>query len=324
MSRLPRVSIIIPLYVITDRFFIDLKKFKNLNYKNFEILIVCDKIVTIPASIKKFTRLVLTGLQRTGPAEKRDIGLTKVNGDICAFIDDDAYPHPDWIINALKEFKDSKVAAVGGPGGTPMEDSYWEKLSGLLYESIFCGGFFRHRFIPLRRRLVVDYPAYNLLVRTKVLKDVGGYGNSFYGGEDTFLCLKITNAGYQIVYSPDAIVYHHRRALFWEFLKQISNVGLHRGYFARKFPQTSRKIGYFLPTMASSCFIVLALLSCRDLATRSVFVPATIFAFLLGLVSVINKTNIFNASLVSVGIILTHIFYGSYFLKGFFTKNLNR
>ncbi len=39
-----------------------------------------------------------------GPPLKRDIGAKKAKGEIIAFIDDDAYPRKDWLINAVKNF----------------------------------------------------------------------------------------------------------------------------------------------------------------------------------------------------------------------------
>ncbi len=148
MNRYPKVSIIIPLYVASRRFFSDFEKFKNIQYSNFEILVVSDKKVKIPVPKVK---VILTSRRKTGPAQKRDLALKYARGEICAFIDDDAYPDYDWLKNAIKDFRNPKIAAVGGPGVTPKEDGYSEQLTGLVYESIFCGGFFRHRFMPLGR-----------------------------------------------------------------------------------------------------------------------------------------------------------------------------
>lgn len=321
MKRYPNVSIIIPLHVICERFFKDLEKFKILNYSNYEILVVCDTKVKIKTPK---ARLILTKMRQTGPAEKRDIALKQAKGEILAFIDDDAYPNSNWLKNAIPSFDDSKIAAVGGPGITPPDDGYWQRLTGLLYESIFCGGFFRHRFLPLDKRFVTDFPAYNLLVRKSVLLQIGGYGNNFYGGEDTFLCLKIIKAGYKILYDPKVVVYHHRRALFLPLLKQISNVGLHRGYFAKKFPQTSRQFGYFLPSIFSLVFFLLLAVSMFNNQIKVLFLTAFLLSLMLGWLSVIKKADFTSALLVSLGIISTHLVYGSFFIKGLLTSHLDR
>lgn len=316
-----KVSIIIPLYVITPRFFEDLKKFEKLKYKNYEIIVVCDKKVKVK---QKNTRFIHTKRDKTGPAEKRDIALKAAKGEICAFIDDDAYPHPLWLTNALKEFKNPQIAAVGGPGITPEEDNYWEQLTGLVYESIFCSGLAQYRFKKGKRQFVVDYPAYNLLVRKSVMKKVGGYGSNFYGGEDTFLCLKIIQAGYKIIYDPEVVVYHHRRALFMPYLKQISNVGKHRGYFAKAFPETSRYIWYFIPATLALGFFVMFIGSLFSFFIAVTFLSGLVFFLALGFFSVIKKTSPVSALFVSFGIVLTHIFYGLAFIKGLIIPSLDR
>ena len=321
MKVSPKVSIIIPLYVVVDRFFSDLQKFVKLNYSNYEILIVCDKKVNI--NIPK-TRLILTGQKRTGPAEKRDLGLKYAKGEICAFIDDDAYPDPNWLRNAVKEFKNPDIAAIGGPGLTPPEDGFWEQITGLVYRSYFCGGPTQHRFVKAKKGFVTDYPAYNLLVRTNILRKIGGYGSYFYGGEDTFLCLKIIREGYKILYDPEVAVYHHRRPLLFGYLKQIANVGMHRGYFAKKFPETSRQIGYFIPSVLFIGFWSGMIISIYNPAIRLMYTLTTASLFILGMLSVIRKTNLVNALLVSIGIFLTHICYGAYFIIGLVKKDLKK
>lgn len=321
MKRHPKFSIVIPFYVKGDRFFEDLKKFENLNYKNYEILVVSDQKINFKI---KNARLVLTHHKHTGPAEKRDIALKVVKGEYCAFIDDDAYPDKDWLKNAADAFKDKKVGAVGGPGLTPPEDDYWAQLTGLVYGSYFCGGQARHRFVKEKKRYVVDFPAYNLIVRTKLLKEVGGYGSYFYGGEDTFLCLKIIKTKYKILYDPKVFIYHHRRDLFVPYLKQIGNIGKHRGYFAKKFPETSRTLSYFLPSILTLGLFGGWALSIFNPVFKQVYLQALIFFVLLGALSVIKKTNLANALIVSIAIILTHVVYGLNFIRGLFTKKLYR
>lgn len=321
--KFPKVSIIIPLYVIEDRFFKDLKKFDKLDYPDFEILVVCDKEVKLP-KLKSNVRLILTGHERTGPAEKRDIAIQKAKGSICAFIDDDAYPDKKWLKNAVIHFSHPNIAVVGGPGLTPKEDGYWEQLTGLVYSSFFCGGHAQYRFIKGAMQFVDDYPAYNLLVRKDILEKVGGYGNHFYGGEDTFLCLKIIKEGYRLLYDPEVVVYHHRRPLFIPYLKQIANIGRHRGYFAKRFPETSRRFVYMFPTILAIGFIAGALLSLINIKLMVAFLLALGIFILLGILSVAKRASFFDSFLVSTGIITTHLSYGIHFVLGLLTKELKR
>ncbi len=319
MKKNPKVSIIIPFYVDTPRFYKDLTKFDKLNYSDYEILVVSDKKIEINSPKTKF---ILTGKKHTGPAEKRDIAIKVAKGEICAFIDDDAYPDKNWLKNAIVHFQHPQIVAVGGPGITPKEDNYWEQLTGLVYSSFFCGGHAQHRFVKKTAMFVNDYPAYNLIIRKDVLEKVGGYGTHFYGGEDTFLCLKLIKQDKRILYDPEVVVYHHRRALFIPYLKQIANIGTHRGYFAKKFPETSFQINYFIPSLLTIGFFGGVIFSLFNSTMAYLYFALLLFFIFISVASVIKKTNLKNAFLVSIGIILTHLTYGTFFIKGLLANEL--
>ena len=325
----PFVSIIIPLHwglkeENYPRFINDLKKYLKLDYKKYEIILVTDVPAKLPFISKKIKHII-TRKKTASPAEKRDYALKFAKGEICAFIDDDAYPDKNWIKHAVKHFQKKDIVAVGGPGVTPLEDSFWQKIGGYILESYLGSGAVRYRFYSGNQKVISvdDYPAYNLFVRTDILKKVGGYGNAFYGGEDTYLCIKLKKEG-KILYDAKAIVYHHRREFLSAHVKQISSVGIHRGYFFKKFPETSRRFLYLLPTLLTFCFILCIMFS--------IILPPIFFAFFVGLLLFIiiigtisvrrNHVQWIPAVIASVGIIITHIFYGIYFVKGLFLKNL--
>ena len=93
-------------------------------------------------------------------------------------------------------------------------------------------------------------------VKKDVFTELGGFDTAYWPGEDTKFCLDLVNKGYKIIYDPKAIVYHHRRDLFLPHLKQVTSYALHRGYFVKKFPETSFRLGYFMPS-----FFVIFLIS---------------------------------------------------------------
>ncbi len=331
MLTVPLVSIIIPLHwglkeENFERFCREFKHFLNLSYSNYEILIVVDKKMNLPIPFVKTKVLVINSRHPTSPAEKRDFALKSAKGKICAFIDDDAYPSPDWIKMAVKWFRNPDVIAVGGAGVTPPNDNFWEKIGGYIIESYLCSGGIQHRFYVDENSppaFVDDWPAYNLLIRSKSLKKVGGFASTFYGGEDTYVCLKLDKIG-KMVFEPKAVVYHHRRGFPVAHLKQIRNVGIHRGYFFKAHPETSRRIIYLLPTTITLFLLVGIIL--LIFLPKLVLFPFTLIFLLSLTVSTISvhrhKTNLGAAVIGGLGIILTHICYGTYFIVGLFTKNL--
>lgn len=319
----PRVSIIIPLHVISKRFFKDLAHYAALDYPDFEVLVVCDKKVNIG---NEKTRLILTGsLKETGPAEKRDWALKKATGEIIAFIDDDAYPHKDWLKNAIPYFTNKTIGAVGGPGLTPRADDFWQQAGGAIYESFLGSGMYRYRFVPQKLRKVDDFPAYNLLIKKDVLDKIGGFNSTYYGGEDTKVCLEIVKAGYTILYAPNVVVFHHRRRLFREHMAQIKNVGIHRGYFVKVYPETSCKVIYFVPSLSYVLSLSALIIFIINYKIGFLFLFIFIVLLVTAIICIYQKKKDMRISLAaSIGLIVHHLAYGHGFLKGLLTKKLKR
>ena len=250
------------------------------------------------------------------------------NADILAFLDDDAYPRKDWLKNAIRNFNDPNVAAIGGPAVTPPNDSFWQKVSGAVFLSNLGGGH-PERYWPMGKiREIDDWPSVNFLVRKDIFKEVGGFNSAYWPGEDTKLCLDIIKMGKKIIYDPDVLVYHHRRKGLIRHLMQIGSYGLHRGFFAKRFPETSKRFKYFLPSlfvifMAMGIFLLFinnpffVRLYCTG---AGVYLLALAFAFYQ--IKIKEKSPAI--SLVSLlYIFLTHIWYGIRFLQGYlFTKDL--
>jgi len=123
-------------------------------------------------------KIIATGA--ASPPQKRDIGIKYAQGQILAFIDDDAYPKRDWLKNALENFKDADVAAVGGPAITPPKDNPRQKASGLIYASALVSGKYVYRYLPKKRLEIDDYPSCNLMVRKSILEKIGGFNTNFW------------------------------------------------------------------------------------------------------------------------------------------------
>ena len=283
---------------------------------------VSDEAVALPAEAKS----VLTGADHdTGPGEKRDVGMHAAGGEYLAFIDDDAAPRADWLSNAVRIFEDQAIGAVAGPGVTPPASGWAERAGGAFYESWLGSGPYRYRFRPGRRRDVDDYPAYNLIVRRSAAEHVNGWGTGFYGGEDTVICLALVEAGWRIVYDPTVVVFHQRRPVLRKHLAQLGNVGRHRGYFVKAYPQTSLRPSYFLPTLgtvALAGFLVAAIFSVKARAALGVAAGAYLVG---GVVLGLAERDDPSVALTLPGVALaSHVTYGIQFVRGLLTRRLER
>lgn len=314
---MPQFSIIIPVVEINDYIHETVRHILNLDFQNFEILILPDG-----KTQEKFlkTKIIPTG--KVGPAEKRNLGAKRAQGEILAFLDDDAYPEIRWLARAWENFKDPKIAAIGGPATTPASDSLRQKTSGACLASSLFGGIV-DRYRPGRqKKLVDDWPSVNFLVRKTIFQKIGGFNSAYWPGEDTKFCLDLIQAGNKILYDPAILVYHHRRETLIKHLKQVAGYGLHRGFFAKKFPKTSRKLVYAFPGLfvlfLISAAIIFILLPHSPLTYFTIFILGIYAAslFFAAIQAIIRGKNFLVGILIMPYIFLTHITYGIKFIQG--------
>ena len=259
---------------------------------------------------------------RIRPAEKRNLGVADARGSVIAFLDDDAIPSPGWLEQAVKYFSRVEIGGVGGPNVTPSGDSWLSKAGGRVYANWLVSGTCRYRYVPDRVRESDDLPSCNLLVRADLFREMGGFRTDYWPGEDTILCSDIVHRqGKRLIYDPWASVEHHRRPLFLPHLRQIGRYALHRGYFVRRFPDTSRRVGYMMP----SIFVLglglgaIAAILWRPLAP--VYVAAVALYAGITLLAAFHPRPLL--WLVTwLGVMLTHLVYGVRFLQGLLVRRM--
>jgi len=312
------ISIIIPCKKIDPYSKQCIDYCKKLNYKDFEILLLPDD-----ASEKiEGVRLISTGYMP--PGKKRNVGIANASGDFCAFIDSDAYPRRDWLSNAIRYFDNPQIAAVGGPGLTPEEDNVMQKASGHVLSSLMVGNLAsrcraEHSFES------DDIHSCNFIARKTLLKEVGGWNEKYWPGEDTLICLALRKLDKKLVEASDVVVYHHRHPLLMPHLKQVSRFGLHRGFFVKKFAGNSFKMTYFVPSLLVLSLFAGVFASFINSFFLSFLLLALATYLMLSLIAtVVEVKEAKLLFLVWSSIILTHVVYGVSFLVGLFKRDLVR
>jgi GT2 family glycosyltransferase len=290
-----------------------------LNTNNWELIIVPNNPEKNEWEFDQRISQISSG--RVGPADKRDLAAKIAKGEILVFLDDDSFPKSDILAIATKHFADESISALGGPAVTPESDSYWQKVSGAVFLSRLTGGN-PERYIPLGDvKKVDDWPSVNFMVRKSDFTEVGGFDSPYWPGEDTHLCLKLVRNSKNIIYSPELIVWHHRRSGLRRHIKQVGAYGLHRGYFARRLPETSLKVKYFIPSIVL-CLTATSLFSMLlpELLRNLVFIGLVIYlsGIIVGSISIAKLTTTRIALGALPFIVVTHMSYGFRFLQGFF------
>ncbi len=207
-KKLPSVSIVVPVKneeIVIDRL---LGALTRLNYpqEKTEIVIVEDGSVDVTAEIcREYVRQypdqirLIHQLSSTGKPAALNYALKHVRGEIVAVFDADSVPDPDALLNAVKYFQDSSVAAVQGRTRSINPDqnvltkfaSYEE---GLAFNIYLQGRDALDLFVPLAGSCY--------FIRKSVIEQVHGWDDESLS-EDVEMSVRLALTGHRIKYAPD-------------------------------------------------------------------------------------------------------------------------
>jgi cellulose synthase/poly-beta-1,6-N-acetylglucosamine synthase-like glycosyltransferase len=310
------VSIIVPLKEDQGYLTGCLQACRDLGQADAEIIVLPDR--RLAGSFAPNVRIHPTG--NLSPSAKRNEGARLARGEFLAFIDDDTRPLPGWLEAALPHFDDPNVAAVGGPAVTPPDDPFTAQVSGAAYESWLLSGPARHRYCPMAPKNVDDFPSCNLIVRKKTFEELGGFQTHLWPGEDTAFCLALVEKGFRIPYEPGAVIEHHRRPKLKRHFLQVARYGRQRGYFARRYPRTSLRWTYFVPSLFTAALALAGTAAAAGSRIALGFLAAG-GAVYLGLALLSLGRRQFSLLALAVPVIfLSHLIYGICFIAGLLGK----
>jgi glycosyltransferase involved in cell wall biosynthesis len=182
----------------------------------FELIVVSAEALALPQ----------TGVRNVvepnrNPATRRNRAASVAEGEILAFIDDDARAAPDWLASAAAIFDaHPDVVALGGPDPAPDDSTTAELVSETLLAAPLIGsGVAAHenRRGTFAVRSASDVALVNLFVRRDAFT---GFDESIgYIGEDTALLESLLRRG-RVLYSDSVRVFHRRRAFPGPYLSQ--------------------------------------------------------------------------------------------------------
>jgi GT2 family glycosyltransferase len=161
---------------------------------------------------------------------QRNVGIQYARGDIVAFIDDDSMVHPEWSTWLVRGYVSDEVGGVGGR----IIDEY--ELDRELSDNSRVGTMVSGSHIRIianfgldpGHKVAVDHlRGCNMSFRRQVLLDIGGF-DPLYNGlalhDDTDICLRVKNAGYDLYFEPQAVVDH--LSLRWKSYRDSRSLGL--------------------------------------------------------------------------------------------------
>jgi GT2 family glycosyltransferase len=209
---------------------------RRLRYPDFEVIVVNDgSSDRTPAIVGEYdVRLIST--ENRGLSSARNTGWQAATGEIVAYLDDDAYPDPDWLTHLAAMFLRSSHVGVGGPNIAPPGDGKIAKCVAL------APGNPTH--VMLTDREAEHIPGCNMAFRREALAAIGGFDPRFrVAGDDVDVCWALRERGGTLGFSPAAVVWHHRRNSLRAYWKQQVGYGRAEGLLERKWPEKYTSTG---------------------------------------------------------------------------------
>ncbi|MEJ2295153.1 MAG: glycosyltransferase, partial [Candidatus Lokiarchaeota archaeon] len=245
------VSIVIPSYNRAKFLPSLIKNLLELNYKDYEIIIVDDGSIDRTKEIlKDFPIKVISINKSIGSAEARNIGIQHARYDLIAVTDSDCYVSKNWLRDLVPYLNEYDM--VGG------KIVYSDKAEAKLNPSI--------KDIEL---ICLDSPVNflntsNMIFRKEVWKELDGF--SSYRLEDVDYSWRALKKGLKLIYVPKGLVIHYGRRSIFKNIKKYFQYG--KSYsiisFIQKMSFSYKSEPIFTPKLLSG-FIKIILFSLTGL-----------------------------------------------------------
>ncbi len=198
------------------------------------IIVVDHNVALFDRAVAEFTDCtVLQSEGLKGLSGARNTGVAAAQGDIVAFLDDDAVADSMWLRHLVNTFEE-QVVGVGGaidpawPGAAPSffpPEFNW--VIGCTYPGMANG-----------REEIRNMFGANMAFKADILRSVGGFRSSvgrtdteLLGGEETELCIRTAEMypGVRIMFEPEAKISHRvsdERTTWKYFLRRCYSEGI--------------------------------------------------------------------------------------------------
>jgi glycosyltransferase involved in cell wall biosynthesis len=175
------------------------------------------EVIVVDNGSSDATRDVATSYQgvkvlierRPGSYAARNLGLATARGEYVAFTDSDCIPDSRWLEHGLRALEENPLAGViaGRVELYAPDDAVPSVCS--CYERIFA---FNQEANIIRGRAATA----NWFSSAAILRELGGFREDLMSGGDFELAKRLQSAEHQLIYLPEAIVFHPARVTFAE------------------------------------------------------------------------------------------------------------
>ena len=191
----PLISVVICSYNGSRTIRQCLGALQKVQYPRFEVIVVDDGSTDQTAAVAIEFKARLVRQANAGLSAARNTGWRAAEGEMVAYLDDDAAPDPHWLLYLAGAFMTGNDAGVGGPNIAFQDDQI---VAHCVDHS---PGNPTH--VLLTDRIAEHLPGCNMAFRRSCLEAVGGFDPKFrIAGDDVDLCWRLRQRGWTLGFHP--------------------------------------------------------------------------------------------------------------------------
>lgn len=223
LSGKPKVSVVVVVYNGEETLSACLDSLMRLDFpeQDREIIVVdnnstdCTKEIILKYPVNYFFE------PNRGRGWARNCGVKNAQADFIAFIDSDCIAAVDWLKILFREIlSDNSIGLCGGEILAYRPETIFEQYAQareLLSQQDSVEGLHEDD-LP---RVVTA----NVICRKSILNEIGCFDEDLITSEDTEIGWRVSLAGYEIKFIPEAVVYHQYIGTFIEFFRHHFEYG---------------------------------------------------------------------------------------------------
>jgi glycosyltransferase involved in cell wall biosynthesis len=251
--KIPFVSVIVPTYNRAAMLRDCIKAIRGQDYPldRYELIVVddgsADETEAVLEEFSDWSSLKVLKQDNRGSYAARNLAISKTEGDILLCTDDDCIVSKEWITKIVDDISKENSGVVGG------------RIIGHQPETIVEKYINKNRLLDQSVFLKVFPVTANVAYKREVFEKAGVFDEQFRSGGDVDMGIRAKVSGYEIVYSPEAMIEHRHRSNLMGLIRQFFGYG--RGYSLlhgkyRKNFNPGRRIMHFVSLIVKKLILI--------------------------------------------------------------------
>ncbi|MFP4117168.1 MAG: glycosyltransferase family 2 protein [Candidatus Aenigmatarchaeota archaeon] len=239
-----------------------LDSIERQSFSNFETMVISNS--DLESDLKE-RDLRFLKTENRNLSQQRNLGVEESEGEILAFIDDDAEACEEWLENIVRHYRDEDVMCTGGKVKPKFSSEVPEDLKELDKHIFY--GLIGATFIEWDEAKEIESPLIwgcNISFRKTVFEEIGRFPKELgrdkgklMSEEERYLQIKILENNYKIIYDPRAVIKHHidskrlsekylLKRSFWQGVSEAKRIDISGGLKKlAEYKKEIEKIGPF-------------------------------------------------------------------------------